>query len=68
MKRLTCRRCAALLAPGLGNVATGLSGGREDEMVEVSCVHCGCVKRVKIEEGYTVWSEREPVEITLLHP
>jgi RNase P subunit RPR2 len=68
MKRMTCRRCAALLAPGLGNAVTRLTDGRGDEMVEVRCVHCGCIKRVKIEEGYTAWSEREPVEITQLHP
>ena len=68
MKRLTCRRCAALLAPGLGNAATRLTGGRGDEMVEVQCVHCGCVKRVRIVEGYTVWSERVPVETTRLRP
>jgi RNase P subunit RPR2 len=68
MKRLTCRRCAALLTPGTGNAATRLMGGSGDEMVEVRCVHCGCVKRVKIVEGCTVWSEKEPVEIAQLHP
>ena len=63
LKRLTCRRCSALLSPQTGNVTTRLAEATND-VLEIECRHCGTKRRFNITEAFSLYSERQPVEIT----
>lgn len=70
LKRLICRRCSALLSPQTGNVMTRLAetkGGNGDEMLEIECCHCGTKRRFNMSQNFTLYSEREPIEVTQIH-
>lgn len=64
LKRLTCKRCSALISPQSKNVATRLVEGRGKgvDMLEVECVHCRTRGRFPVDDKYTLYSEKEPVE------
>ena len=69
LKRLTCRRCAALLSPQSENITTRLaeSSGRGNDMLEVECRHCGTKRRFEMDENFSLYTEREPIETTQIH-
>jgi RNase P subunit RPR2 len=70
LKRLTCRRCSALLSPQTGNIITRLAeslGGKGDEMLEIECRHCNTKRRFNMSETFTLYTERGPVEETKIH-
>jgi RNase P subunit RPR2 len=64
LKRLTCKRCSALISPQSRNVATRLveGRGRGVDMLEVECIHCRTRRRFPVDDKYTLYSEKEPVE------
>jgi RNase P subunit RPR2 len=69
MKHLTCRRCSALLSPRVGSTVTRLAEtGHGNGMLEIECRHCGTKRRFGMDEGFTFYSEREPVEVTQVAP
>lgn len=69
LKHLTCRRCSALLSPRVGSTITRLAetSRQENEMLEVECRHCGTKRRFGIKEGFTLYTEREAVEVAQPH-
>ena len=70
LKRLTCRRCSALLSPQTGNIITRLAesqGGKGDEMLEIECRHCSAKRRFNMSETFTLYTEREPIEVAEIY-
>ena len=39
-----------------------------DDMLEIECAHCHTIRRFKITEEYTLYTDRDPVEITQILP
>ena len=66
LKRLSCRRCSALLSPQSGNIKTRIINEKND-LLEIECRHCGTKRRFTISENFTLYSEKEPVEIAQIH-
>jgi RNase P subunit RPR2 len=68
LKRLSCRRCSALLSPQSGNIKTRITAVNEkNDLLEIECRHCGTKRRFTISENFTLYSEKEPVEIAQIH-
>jgi len=68
LKRLSCRRCAALLSPQSGNITTRITTINEkNDLLEIECRHCGTKRRFNINEDFTLYSERQPVEVAQIH-
>jgi RNase P subunit RPR2 len=64
LKRLTCKRCSALISPHSKNVTTRLveGSGKGIDMLEVECIHCKTKRRFPVDEKFTLYSEKEPLE------
>ena len=68
LKRLSCRRCLALLSPQSGNITTRITAINEkNDLLEIECRHCGAKRRFPITDNYTLYSDREPLEVAQIH-
>jgi len=56
IKRTICKKCSALLVPGV--TATVRMKGRRQKHMVVTCIDCGRVKRFNAEESHVLWTDR----------
>jgi RNase P subunit RPR2 len=68
LKRLSCRRCCALLSPQSVNITTSIKAiNKKNDLLEIECRHCGTKRRFNITENFTLYSEKEPIEVAQIH-
>ena len=56
IKRTICKKCNALLVPGV--TATVRIRGRRQKHVVVKCMDCGRVKRFNANDSHVLWVDR----------
>ncbi|XP_048450331.1 ribonuclease P protein subunit p21, partial [Rhincodon typus] len=61
VKRTVCKRCSALLVPGI--TATVRQRGRRHKSTVVRCLACGLTKRFPSKPGYILWVDRPEAQL-----
>ncbi|XP_071485135.1 ribonuclease P protein subunit p21-like [Diadema antillarum] len=56
IKRTVCKKCSALLVPGV--TATVRVRGRRQRHVVVRCLDCGTIKRFNSNDKHVLWVEK----------